>query len=169
MIALEFADERHGERLEQHERPFSPDDLDDCVLAVAATDDSAIQKAVVAAARARGVLCNVVDVPELCDFTYGAVMRRGSLQIAVTTEGKFPILAQRIRDAIAADWPEEVGPILEALAEARASLRRRGETFEENRSRLHELLNEITLEKIQSGDQATTLERIERWTSSLTR
>lgn len=173
MVALHFSAEAEApvpaERIEREERAFQPDDLNGCVLAVAATRDPAAQEAVVNAARARGVLCNVVDVPELCDFTYGAVARRGSLQIAVTTDGKFPILAQRIRDAIAADWPDAVAPVLDALSEARRSLRRESGSFEENRARLGHLLNEVGLETIRNGDTETALERIERWTSSRTR
>ena len=67
-------------------------------------------------AQRRGVLCNVVDVPEYCDFFYPAVVRRGDLQIAISTAGQSPSLAQKIRQQLEqqfgpgyADWVEQLG------------------------------------------------------------
>ena len=67
-------------------------------------------------AQRRGVLCNVVDVPDLCDFFYPAVVRRGDLQIAVSTGGQSPSLAQKIRQQLEkqfgpgyAEWVAELG------------------------------------------------------------
>ena len=84
-------------RLELHLRAFSPDDLDGAFLAVVATSSRALNERVYAEAHRRDVLCNVVDVPDLCDFFYPAVVRRGDLQIAVSTAGQSPSLAQQIR------------------------------------------------------------------------
>ncbi|HEY6937382.1 MAG TPA: bifunctional precorrin-2 dehydrogenase/sirohydrochlorin ferrochelatase, partial [Terriglobales bacterium] len=64
------------------ERAFAPADLDDVFLVVAATSSRELNELIFAEAQRRGILCNVVDVPELCDFFYPAVVRRGDLQIA---------------------------------------------------------------------------------------
>jgi precorrin-2 dehydrogenase / sirohydrochlorin ferrochelatase len=97
-------------------RAFVPEDLDGTFLAVVATASNALNKNVYQQAQRRGVLCNVVDVPELCDFYYPAVLRRGDLQIAVSTSGQSPSLAQKIRqqlerqfDSGYARWVEELG------------------------------------------------------------
>jgi len=78
-------------------RAFSPDDLDGVFLAVVATASSRLNQAIYNEAQRRGILCNVVDVPDLCDFYYPAVVRRGDLQIAISTNGQSPALAQRLR------------------------------------------------------------------------
>jgi siroheme synthase-like protein len=84
-------------RLSWTRAEFEPAHLDGAVLVIAATGDPAVNERVYGAAQERGVLCNSVDEPERCDFYYPAVVRRGDLQIAISTAGKSPALAQRIR------------------------------------------------------------------------
>lgn len=103
-------------RIELDLRAFSPDDLDGAFLAVVATSSRSLNERVYHEAHRRGVLCNVVDVPDLCDFFYPAVVRRGDLQIAVSTAGQSPSLAQQIRRQLEkqfgpgyADWVAELG------------------------------------------------------------
>jgi precorrin-2 dehydrogenase/sirohydrochlorin ferrochelatase len=87
-------------KLELELRPFTAADLDGAFLAVVATNSRALNERVYHEAQRRGVLCNVVDVPDLCDFFYPAVVRRGDLQIAVSTAGQSPSLAQKIRQQL---------------------------------------------------------------------
>jgi len=98
------------------ERAFTPGDLQDIFLAVVATSSPSLNRLIFFQARRRGVLCNVVDVPELCDFFYPAVVKRGDLQIAVSTSGQSPSLARRLREQLEwqfgasyADWVAELG------------------------------------------------------------
>jgi precorrin-2 dehydrogenase / sirohydrochlorin ferrochelatase len=84
-------------KIELEIRSFSPRDLDVKFLAIVATASEQLNKLIYEEAERRGVLCNVVDVPELCDFFYPAVVRRGDLQIAISTAGQSPSLAQRLR------------------------------------------------------------------------
>jgi precorrin-2 dehydrogenase/sirohydrochlorin ferrochelatase len=67
---------------------------------IVATASRAVNESVFGEARRRGVLCNVVDVPEQCDFFYPAVVQRGDLQIAVSTGGQSPSLAQKLRQQL---------------------------------------------------------------------
>jgi len=97
-------------------RAFVADDLDETLLAVVATASQALNESIYRAAQGRGILCNVVDVPEYCDFYYPAVVRRGDLQIAVSTNGQSPSLAQKIRQQLErqfgpayARWVTELG------------------------------------------------------------
>src|SRR6185437_1908079 len=92
-------------------RKFVAADLDRAFLVVAATSDPKVNRAVFREASERGVLCNSVDDPPNCDFYFPAVVRRGPLQIAISTSGESPALAQRIRheiedslDASFGDW-----------------------------------------------------------------
>jgi precorrin-2 dehydrogenase len=97
-------------------RAFAPNDLDGAFLVVAATSSRKLNEWIYHEAQRRGVLCNVVDVPDLCDFFYPAVVRRGDLQIAVSTAGQSPSLAQKIRQQLEqqfgpgyATWVAELG------------------------------------------------------------
>lgn len=103
-------------KIELELRAFSPDDLEGAFLAVVATNSRGLNERVYHEAQRRGVLCNVVDVPDLCDFFYPAVVRRGDLQIAVSTAGQSPSLAQKIRQQLEkqfgpgyADWVAQLG------------------------------------------------------------
>jgi len=97
-------------------RAFQPDDLTGTFLAVVATASAPVNEAIYSEAQRRGVLCNVVDVPELCDFYYPAVVQRGDLQIAISTSGQSPSLAQKLRQQLEkqfgpgyAHWVAELG------------------------------------------------------------
>jgi precorrin-2 dehydrogenase / sirohydrochlorin ferrochelatase len=103
-------------KLELELRAFTVDDLAGAFLAVVATNSRTLNERVYREAQRRGVLCNVVDVPDLCDFFYPAMVRRGDLQIAVSTGGKSPSLAQTIRQQLEkqfgpgyAAWVAELG------------------------------------------------------------
>ncbi|MGA7755157.1 MAG: bifunctional precorrin-2 dehydrogenase/sirohydrochlorin ferrochelatase [Candidatus Sulfotelmatobacter sp.] len=103
-------------KIELELRPFQPADLEGTFLAVVATASRTLNERVYSEAQRRGVLCNVVDVPDLCDFYYPSVVRRGDLQIAVSTAGQSPSLAQNIRQQLEkqfgpgyAAWVAELG------------------------------------------------------------
>ncbi len=103
-------------RIELELRPFTDDDLSGAFLAIVATSSRTLNERVYSEAQRRGILCNVVDVPDLCDFYYPAVVRRGDLQIAISTAGQSPSLAQKIRQQLEkqfgpayASWLAELG------------------------------------------------------------
>ncbi len=105
-----------GKDLLWHAREFAAADVDGTFLVVAATDSPALNQEVFRAAAQRRVPCNVVDDPEHCDFFYPAVVRRGALQIAISTAGLSPALAHRLRVELErqfgpeyAEWIDEVG------------------------------------------------------------
>jgi precorrin-2 dehydrogenase/sirohydrochlorin ferrochelatase len=98
------------------ERDFVLSDLDNVFLVVVATSSRDLNEFVFGEARSRRILCNVVDVPEQCDFYYSAVVQRGDLQIAISTSGQSPSLAQKIRQQLErqfgpgyAQWVAELG------------------------------------------------------------
>lgn len=99
-----------GKRIVWLKRPWEPPDLEGMFLVVAATSSSGLHQRLYEESRRRGVLCNIVDVPDLCDFYYPAVVQRGMLQIAISTGGQSPALAQRLRK----DLEDEFGPEYEA-------------------------------------------------------
>ena len=100
-------------------RAFSSSDLDGNFLAVVATASRSLNERVYREAQQRGVLCNVVDVPELCDFFYPAVVRRGDLQIAISTAGQSPSLAQKLRQQLERQFGEGYTAWVEQLGATR--------------------------------------------------
>lgn len=102
-----------------HQRPYTQGDLAGSFLAVAATDDPAVNRAVFAEAEAAGILINAVDDPPFCDFYFPSVVRRGDLQIAISTAGHSPALAQRLRKEINAILPLDAGDWLNELGNLR--------------------------------------------------
>ena len=118
-----------------HQREYATGDLAGQFLAVAANNVPAVNRAVFAEAEAAGILVNAVDDPPFCDFYFPSVVRRGDLQIAISTAGQSPALAQRLRKEInsllpldAGDWLTELGNLrrevlqLEPLNEARKEI-----------------------------------------------
>ncbi len=106
-------------------RSFEPPDLEGMALVVSATNDSALNAAIVALGRARGVLVNAVDDPSNCDVFFAATWRRGPITLALGTEGTFPGLSRSVREALDALVPEGDADLLQALTDARQELLRR--------------------------------------------
>jgi siroheme synthase-like protein len=104
------------------QRPFTVSDLDDVFLVIAATSSPELNRQVYEAAGQRRVLCNAVDDPANCDFYYGSVVRRGDLQIAISTAGHSPALAQRLRKQLEAQFGPEYSAWVKELGETREDL-----------------------------------------------
>jgi precorrin-2 dehydrogenase/sirohydrochlorin ferrochelatase len=143
-------------RVEWQKRGFQPDDLDGAFLVVAATSSTELHEQIFQEATRRGVLCNIVDVPELCDFYYPAVVRRGALQIAVSTSGQSPALAQRLRIELEEQFGPEYEVWLEYLDEARDKLRSQMLDPEERKRLLHELASKEAFEAFRREHKRAT-------------
>ena len=102
------------------ERRFESRDLDGVCIVIVATSDRELNQRVYQEARGLGILCNVVDVPDKCDFYYGSVVKRGDLQIAISTSGQSPSLAQKIRVQL----EQQFGPGYEAWVAELGQVRR---------------------------------------------
>jgi uroporphyrin-III C-methyltransferase len=118
-------------RLELVPRPYGPGDLEGAFLAVAATDDSEVNARVFEEAGRLKVLMNAVDDVEHCTFAFPSILRRGDLTVAISTGGKAPALAKRMRRTLSAELGPEYGVLVDLLAEVRAELMPRSVEFEE--------------------------------------
>jgi precorrin-2 dehydrogenase / sirohydrochlorin ferrochelatase len=132
-------------------REFKVTDLDGVFLVIAATSSREVNGAIFHEARQRNILCNVVDDPEYCDFYYPAVVRRGDLQLAISTNGHSPALAQRIRRELEIQFGSEYGDWLEELGKIRQQLFASGMNPDERRRLLHELASREAFERMQSA------------------
>jgi len=129
-------------KLEWQQRSYEPNDLQGMFLVVAATSSALLHEQIFAQARRQNVLCNVVDVPHLCDFFYPAVVRRGALQIAISTAGESPALAQRLRKELEVQFGPDYEAWVTALGAARAEIAGRDLTAEDRKELLHQLASE---------------------------
>src|SRR6267142_993503 len=120
------------------------------------TTSTELHKQIFQEATRRGVLCNIVDVPELCDFYYPAVVQRGALQIAVSTSGQSPALAQRLRIELEEQFGPEYELWLEYLGEARDRLQSQELDPEERKRLLHALASKEGFEAFCRERKRTT-------------
>jgi precorrin-2 dehydrogenase/sirohydrochlorin ferrochelatase len=129
-------------KLRWSRRTFRESDLNRCFCVVAATSSSGLHKKIFQLAQQRKVLCNVVDVPELCDFYYPAVVRRGSLQIAISTGGESPALAQRLRGKLQKEFGPEYADWVNQLGKLRRELNATSLDAADRKSKLHSMATE---------------------------
>lgn len=102
-----------------HIGAYTADTIEDAILVVAATDDRSVNEAVFRDCRERRILCNVVDVPDLCDFYVPAVISRGPLQIAIGTDGKSPAFAGQLRRQLESLITDQHGEFVSELQKMR--------------------------------------------------
>jgi precorrin-2 dehydrogenase/sirohydrochlorin ferrochelatase len=144
-------------------RAFNSADLDGTFLVIAATNSGDVNAAIFHQARQLNILCNVVDDPEHCDFYYPAVVRRGDLQLAISTNGQSPALAQRIRRELEMQFGPEYGTWLEELGRARQELFASKIDPEQRRRLLHELASHEAFKKAEAAEfniDANSLEKM---------
>jgi len=120
-------------------KPFAASDLEGMVLVIAATSQPDLNAFVFQEAQKRNLLCNAVDDPDNCSFYCPAVVRRGDLQIAISTAGHSPALAQRLRQELEAQFAPEYAKWIEELGRVRRQLFARDMDPEERRRLLHKL------------------------------
>ena len=118
MPALEILVEQ--ERIIVERRGYVRGDLAGAFVVICATDSEEINRAVYSEAEEHGVLVNVVDVPPLCNFIVPSIVKRGGLQIAISTGGAAPAVAKRVRKRLQEEFGEEWGPYVALLGEIRA-------------------------------------------------
>jgi uroporphyrin-III C-methyltransferase / precorrin-2 dehydrogenase / sirohydrochlorin ferrochelatase len=136
------------------QRTFSPADLAGVFLVIAATPFPDLHEQIFQQARRDGILCNAVDEPERCDFYYPAVLRHGPLQIAVSTGGRAPLIAQRLRQQLESQFGPEYGMWIEAAGRARDELMVRNISPEERRKVLAELSSEHAFRNFRNRNAA---------------
>lgn len=146
------------------ERPWRPDDLDGMWLVIAATDDPAVNRAVYDAGQRAGVWVNGADDPANCSFTLPSVVRRGDLQVTVSTGGRSPALATWLRRRLEGEIGPEYAVLLDLLATERDGLKAAGVSTEGLDWR--SALDSDMLDLIRTGDLAHARERLQTCLSS---
>ena len=126
------------------ERAFEMKDLEEKDLVVMSTDNPALHKEIRAVCRERQILVNVADTPDLCDFYLGSIVQKGSLKIAISTNGKSPTAAKRIKQVLNESLPDELDEVLDNLNQFRNTIK--GD-FQEKVKRMNEITRPLVEKK----------------------
>jgi siroheme synthase-like protein len=142
VVSPELHESFAGLDVEWVPREYRGGDLDGAFIVIAATNDTDVNSQIFRAAEQLGKLCNVADVPELCNFILPAVHREGPIAVAVSTGGASPALAKRLRSQIAELVGPEHAELAEELRALRPEVKELFPTYEERRDFFEDLVTE---------------------------
>lgn len=126
------------------EKPYDITDFDAIDIAIAAINDPVISKQVAMDAKSKGILVNAADKPEWCDFYLGSVVQKGNLKIAISTNGKSPTIAKRIKEVLNDTLPDEIDDLLSNMQTIRNKM---SGDFTEKVKQLNELTKKLSENK----------------------
>lgn len=139
-------------RIILRQRPYRASDLEGIFLVIGATDNRNLNRTIHDDARKLGILCNIADQPELCNFILPSVIDRGDLIFAISTSGKSPALAKKLRQEIEAHYGPEYGDLLKLLGAIRKILLARDHDPDAHRRIFEDLLDRGLLACIRNTD-----------------
>ncbi len=131
---------------------FKESHLDGAFVVIAATDDPLLNRRVSEIATARGLLMNAVDQPADCNFIVPSILRRGDLMVAVSTSGKSPAFARKVREELEEKFGDEYGSFLVLMGRLREEILEKKLSQEENKQIFHQLVNSPILDAIAEKD-----------------
>lgn len=134
------------------ERKFAFDDLAEKDLVILATDDAALHESIKRVTGERRILTNVADTPTLCDFYLGSIVQKGDLKIAISTNGKSPTVAKRLREFLTDVIPDTIQETLDNLTAVREEIK--GD-FAEKVRRLNELTEGLVRKEVGEGNKTS--------------
>ncbi len=148
-----------GARVEWRRRDLEPDDLAGCFLVITSLPDNS---EIFRLCEERNILCNAIDDPEHCRFSFGSVHRQGDLTIAVSTNGRAPALAVRLRQQLEREIGPEYGELLALFADVRREIHLRVKDFGARRALWYRIVDSDVLDKLRSGQRDAALAAIHR-------
>lgn len=134
--------------IELKERVFLPLDVDNRDVVIIAIDDKKESKRIRDIVKEKKKLVNVADKPELCDFYMGSIVQKGNLKIGISTNGKSPTIAKRLKDLFNELLPEEIDELLDNMQEIRNRLK--GD-FNDKVNQLNAITKDFVLDKEENG------------------
>ena len=152
VVSLDYTDElrslyRKGV-ITIRQKPYQSDDLQGMFLVIGATNDGRLNSRISSEARSCNVLCNIVDCPEMCDFILPSVVNRGDLIIAISTSGKSPAFAKKLRKDLEKKFGEEYATFLRLMGEIRKKLLSTGHAPEAHKHRFNQMIDMGLIEMI---------------------
>jgi precorrin-2 dehydrogenase/sirohydrochlorin ferrochelatase len=134
------------------EKPYQPADLDGMLLVIGATDNEALNQQISTDARDREVLCNIADRPEICDFILPSIVHRGDLVIAISTSGKSPAFAKKLRKDLEKEFGNEYAEFLRLMGAIRNKLLSANHDPEAHKHLFEKIITQGLLELIRDGN-----------------
>jgi siroheme synthase-like protein len=149
-------------RIELEIRDYDPNDLAGAFLVIAATDDPSVQALIGTEAKQRGLLVNVVDDPVHCNFIVPALARRGELAIAISTGGRSPALAARIRERLEGLFGPEYEEWVDLLGQLRAVLAEQFPDPEQRKAAWYRVVDSDCIDLIRRGERTLLRQRLDQ-------
>ncbi len=147
-------------------RRFMRDDLQHVNLVIAATNDQVLNRTIALYCKSLNIMLNSVDDPGNCDFFVPAVLRRKSLVIAISTEGKSPLFAKRLKEDLSKTITPDYGDMVDFLGEKRDLIKAMPIDQEKKSELLSEIISDQIFEMLRNGEEKLVRERIEKCISS---
>jgi siroheme synthase-like protein len=126
------------------EKPYEISDFDNIDIAIAAINDPIVSRQVATDAKSKGILVNAADKPDWCDFYLGSVVQKGNLKIAISTNGKSPTIAKRLKEVLNETLPDEIDTLLNSMQNIRNKM---SGDFTEKVRQLNELTKNLSQNK----------------------
>jgi precorrin-2 dehydrogenase/sirohydrochlorin ferrochelatase len=133
------------------ERSYQSDDLSGMFLVIGATNDEKLNRQISGDADRLNTLCNIADRPEVCNFILPSIVHRDDLVITISTSGKSPALAKKLRKALENQFGEEYGTLLRLMGAIRKKLLRQAHEPEAHKPLFEQLLNSDLIGMIQKN------------------
>ena len=132
-------------------RGYRSADLDGIFLVIGATDDETLNRQISTAAESRNILCNIADRPAVCSFILPSIVHRGDLVITISTSGKSPAFAKKLRKDLERQFGDEYANLLELMGAIRDKLLRQAHEPEAHKHLFNQLIDRGLLEMIREG------------------
>ena len=132
-------------------REYRSSDVEGQFLVIGATDDEGLNRQIHADAERRGLLCNIADRPEICNFILPAIVRRGDFMLAISTAGKSPAFAKHMRQRLEAQFGPEYGRLLDLMGAIRRKLLAEAHEPEAHKPLFERLIAGDLLELVKTG------------------
>jgi len=136
------------------QRPYQSGDLDGMFLVIGATDDEGLNRRISSDAEHRNTLCNIADRPEVCNFILPSIVQRDDLVITISTSGKSPALAKKLRKTLEDQFGEEYGIFLKLMGAIRKKLLSQAHQPEAHKHLFEKLIAADVIAMIQKGKTA---------------
>lgn len=140
-----------NERVRIKKRSYQPGDLAGMFLVIGATDDEKLNRQISRDAEKRGLLCNIADRPEICNFILPSIVHRGDLTISISTAGRSPAMAKKLRQDLEKQYGEEYADFLRLMGAIRQKLLSQAHEPEAHKSLFEQLINNGLLEMIREN------------------
>ena len=151
-VSQQLQDLATSGEIKLEERSYQSEDLNDMFLVIGATDDEKLNKQISSDADRLNTLCNIADRPEVCNFILPSIVHRDDLVITISTSGKSPALAKKLRKALENQFGEEYGTLLHLLGAIRKKLLQQAHEPEAHKPLFEQLINSDLIVMIQDSE-----------------